>query len=55
MHTITIRPNDAGTFDVLINGFSYRIHRNLSEESARIRAAEIAASFRAQGGRARIA
>lgn len=51
MHTITIQPNDAGTFDVLINGFSYRIHRNLSEESARIRAAEIAQSFRDQGQR----
>lgn len=54
MNTITIIANEVGTFDVLMNGFSYRIHRGLSEEGARIRAAEIAESFRSQGQRARI-
>lgn len=54
MHKITIIANDAGTYDVLMNGFSYRIHRNLSEEGAQVRAAEIILSFREQGQRARM-
>lgn len=34
MHIITIKKGDAGFFNVLLNGFSYRIHRNLTEARA---------------------
>ena len=34
MHAITIQKGNAGRFNVLLNGFSYRIHRNLTEEQA---------------------
>ena len=54
MHHITIRPNEIGTFDVLINAVSYKIHRGLSEDEASRRAIEIKAAFRAQGNRASI-
>lgn len=52
MHIITITQNSAGLFDVLLNGVSYRIHRNLSERDARIRAADVMRSFQQQGHRA---
>jgi len=54
MHTITIQQNDTGTFDVLINGFSYRIHRNLTAEKATGRASDIKAEFAAMKQRATI-
>lgn len=52
MHIITIKQNDAGKLDVLINSFSYRIHRNMTEEQAAERAADIKAEFRAMKQRA---
>ena len=42
---IEIKTNDFGQFDVLINGVSYKIHRNLSADDANKRAAEIKAEF----------
>ncbi len=47
MHTVTIKQNDTGAFDVLLNGHSYKIHRNLSAEKAREVAADAAAQFKA--------
>lgn len=52
MHIITIKQNDAGKFDVLINGFSYRIHRNLGSGEAAERASEIKGEFVAMKQRA---
>ncbi len=54
MHTITIQKNGAGKFDVLINGFGYRIHRNLTAERAAERASEIKVDFVAMKQRATI-
>lgn len=54
MHTITIQQNGTGTFDVLINDFSYRIHRNLTAEKAAERASDIKAEFAAMKQRATI-
>ena len=54
MHTITIQQNGAGKFDVLINGFSYRIHRNLTAEKATERESDIKAEFVAMKQRATI-
>ena len=34
MHIITIEKGASGCFNVLLNGHSYRIHRNLSEDQA---------------------
>ncbi len=45
MHTITIRRNDAGKFDVLLNDFSYRIHRDMNDDEALKRAIEIKNEF----------
>lgn len=47
MHTITIRKNDAGKFDVLLNGFRYRIHRDMNDDEALKRAIEIKNEFAA--------
>jgi len=47
MHTITIRENEVGKFDVLLNGFSYRIHRNMNDDEALKRAIEIKNEFAA--------
>ena len=47
MHAITIRKNDAGKFDVLLNGFSYRIHRDMNDDEALKRAIEIKNEFAA--------
>ena len=44
MHIITIEKGAAGKFNVLLNGHSYRIHRNLPEN----RAAEVAEDARQQ-------
>lgn len=52
VHTIAIKQNDASKFDVLINGFSYRVHRNLDSETAADRACEIKAEFLAMKQRA---
>ena len=52
MHVITIKQNAAGLFDVLVNGFSYRIHRNMVEQAARERAADIKAEFQKMKQRA---
>ena len=54
MHTITIQQNGAGKFDVLINGFGYRIRRNLTAEKAAERASDIKAEFVAMKQRATI-
>lgn len=53
-HEITVRPVSTNTFDVLINGHSYRIHRGLDEQQARQRAHEIRSEFRRIGQRAYI-
>lgn len=45
MNTITVRKNDVGKFDVLINDFSYRVHRNLNEDDALKRAIELKNEF----------
>lgn len=45
----------ADRFDVLLNGFSYRIHRGLTDAEAVKRAAECKRIARAQGQRAAIA
>lgn len=47
MHTITLKQNDTGTYDVLINGFSYRIHRYMNKDKAMKRAVEIKNEFTA--------
>lgn len=47
MHTIAIGKNDAGKFDVLLNGFSYRIHRDMNDDVALKRAIEIKNEFAA--------
>lgn len=52
MHIITVKQNDAGKFDVLINGVSYRIHRNLGADIAAERASEIKNEFMAMKQRA---
>lgn len=44
MHIITIEKAAAGRFNVLLNGHSYRIHRNLPEN----RAIEVAEDARQQ-------
>lgn len=44
MHIITIEKGAAGKFNVLLNGHSYRIHRNLSEN----RVVEVAEDARRQ-------
>lgn len=44
-----------GRFDVLLNGFSYRIHRALTDVAAIERAAECRRTAKAQGQRASIA
>lgn len=44
MHIITIEKGVSGRFNVLLNGHSYRIHRNLPEE----RALEVAEDARRQ-------
>ena len=44
MHIITIEKSSDGCFNVLPNGHSYRIHRNLPEN----RAAEVAEDARRQ-------
>jgi len=46
MHIITIQEGDAGRFNVLLNGFSYRIHRNLTETRAVEVADEACRQFR---------
>lgn len=55
MHAIEIKENETGLFDVLVNGFSYRIHRNMTKEKAAECAQEIKDKFRAMKQRARIA
>lgn len=47
MYTITIMKNEAGKFDVLIDGFSYRIHRDMDEDEALKRAIKIKNEFAA--------
>lgn len=53
-HVIEIKPNGRGTYDVLMNAVSYRIHRNLSAADAEVRALDIQRSLRAIGERAAI-
>ncbi|MGK9452503.1 hypothetical protein ACSSZE_14795 [Acidithiobacillus caldus] len=52
MHIIEIKQNDVGNFDVLINDFSFRIHRNLTIEKAKKRALEIKSELVKLGERA---
>ena len=54
MHTITIQQNGAGKFDVLINGFSYRIHRNLTAEKAAEQVSDIKAELMSMNQRVTI-
>lgn len=52
MHTITIKETVSGLFDVLTNGFSYRIHRAMDEQAAKKRAKELKDEFRKIGQKA---
>ena len=54
MHIIEIKENEFGTFDVLLNGCSYRVDRGLSREKAIERAQDAKAHFIQMGHRARI-
>ena len=54
MHIITIQQTHCGSFNVLLNGHSYRIHRNLSKRRAEEIAAEAQSQFRAMRQRSRI-
>jgi len=55
MHDITFKRRDNGEIDVLINGFSYRIHRGMASESAaNQRADEIKREFCKIGEHARV-
>ena len=51
MHTIEIRQVANHVFDVLINDFSYRIHRSFAFNSAVRRANEIKKAFSKMGER----
>lgn len=48
-YRIEIKPNGTGAFDVISDGTSYRIHRNLPESKADTVAAEIKALLKRQG------
>ena len=52
MHTITIKETVSGLYDVLTNGFSYRIHRAMDEQAAKKRAKELKDEFRKIGQKA---
>ena len=54
IHTVTIRKNDIGMFDVLINGISYRIHRCMSADDALKTALDIKKEFNALNERSKI-
>lgn len=45
MHQIIIIENGSGSFNILLNGFSYRVYRNLNEYEAIKLASEIQQSF----------
>lgn len=55
MHIITIEKASAGHFNVLLNGYSYRIHRNLPEDRAVEVAEDARRQFRAMKQRSVIA
>lgn len=50
-YKIEIKPNDGGSFDVISDGTSYRIHRNLTESKAKTVAVEIKSMMGKQGVR----
>jgi hypothetical protein len=54
MHKIEIVEAQEGLYNVLINGFAYKLHKGLDADTAEARAIALRNSYRSIGEKARI-